>query len=259
MNATIFRRMGKYASDNAPALFTAAAVVGTVATAYLSGRAVLRADQIVRNYEQEAQHLTGDEGYKANAQKVAELTWLEYIPPFFSGICTLVCIVAANRIGTRRAAAMAAALALTERAYDEYKEKVVEKLGENRERKIKDELAQDQVTRNPVPDGQIIFLDGTASQLCYEAYTGRYFVSDMETIRKAANDINHQVNINNYCSLGDFHDAIGLDRCDVSDEMGWNLDRLLELDFSATLTAKGQPCMVMRYNVAPIRNYHRLQ
>jgi hypothetical protein len=154
---------------------------------------------------------------------------------------------------------MAAALALTERAYDEYKDKVVEKLGENRERKIKDEIAQDRVTRNPVPDGQIIFLDGTASQLCYEAYTGRYFVSDMETVRKAANDVNHQVNTNNYASLGDFHDLVGLDRCDVSDEMGWNLDRLLELEFSGTVTAKGQSCMVMRYTVAPIRNYHRLQ
>ncbi len=251
--------MGKYASDNAPALFTGAAVVGTIVTGVLSGRAAIRANQIVHNYEQEAQHLTGDEEYRANAQKVAELTWLEYIPPTIAGACTIICIVAANRIGTRRTAAVAAALALTERAYDEYKEKVVEKLGENRERKIKDEIAQDQVNRNPVPDSQIVFLDGTASQLCYEAYTGRYFVSDMETIRKAANDINYQINTNNYASLGDFHDAIGLDRCEVSDEMGWNLDRLLELDFSSTLTAQGQPCMVMRYNVSPIRNYHRLQ
>ncbi len=251
--------MSKYASDNAPAIFTAAAAIGTVATAYLSGRAALRADQIVRNYEQEAQHLTGDEGYKVHAQKRAELTWLEYVPPVITAACTLACIIAANRIGTRRTAAMAAALALTERAYDEYKEKIVEKLGENRERKIQDEIAQDQVNRNPVPDSQIIFLDGSASQLCYEAYTGRYFVSDMETIRKAANDINHQVNLNNYASLGDFYDLVGLDRNDISDEMGWNLDRLLELDFSATLTAKGQPCMVMRYNVSPIRNYHRLQ
>jgi hypothetical protein len=157
-----------------------------------------------------------------------------------------------------RAAAVAAAYTLSEKAFSEYKDKVVEKLGDKKEQAIRDEIAQEQVTRNPVPESQIIIMDGS-SVLCREAFTGRYFLSDMETLRKAANDLNHQINNNYYAALTDLYDLIGLEHTSYSDEVGWNADKLLEMNFSTALTDGGKPVIVMDYAVVPIRGYARCQ
>ena len=258
MDYSILRRFGKILADNSPALLTATAVVGVVGTAYLTGRAVLRADSIVYNYEQEARELTGDTEYVINSRKFVELTWDQFIPPILAGACTIGCILAANRIGTRRTAAMAAALAISERAYDEYKQKVVEKIGENKERKVRDEIAQDRINRADIPPEILMHQEGV-SVLCMDMYTGRPFISDMESLRRAENDINYRVNHDMYASLSDFYELIGLPRTTMSDDFGWNADRLLELDISHGITPGGRPCLTMDFRVAPIRGYHRLQ
>lgn len=256
--SSIFRRGGKIVSDNAPALFTAAAVVGTVATAYLTGRAVIRAEQIVFNYEQEARHLTGDEEYEINTQKRAELTWREYIPPVVMGVCTIGSIIAAHRIETRRTAAALAAFAISEKVYDEYKEKVTEKLGVGKEQRARDEIAQRRVSDDPRVEEYALLGDGKSS-LCYDLFTGRPFISDIETLRRAENDINYQINRDYFASLSDFYDRVGLERTSMSDDFGWNADKLLELHFSTALTPSGQPCVTMDFRVAPIRGFQRLQ
>lgn len=256
--SSIIRRVGKFATDNSPAICTTAAVVGTVATAYFTGRAVLRADSIVYNYEQEARELTGDPEYVINGRKYVELTWEQFIAPAVSVACTIACIVAANRIGTRRTVAMAAALAISEKAYDEYKEKVVEKIGNNKERKVRDEIAQDRVTKNRELDSMVL-LEDSLSVLCMDLYTGRPFVSDMESLRRAENDINFQINHNMYASLSDFYERIGLTATSMSDDFGWNADRLLELEFSHALTPSGRPVLTIDFRVEPIRGYHRVQ
>ena len=99
---------------------------------------------------------------------------------------------------------------------------------------------------------------GEGSVLCYEAYTGRYFLCDMETLRKAQNDINHQVLNDSYASLSDLYDLIGLPHNTNSDEVGWNSDKLLELQFSAVISEGGRPCISVDFAVAPVRHYYRL-
>lgn len=256
--SAIFRRSGKVLSDNAPAIFATTAVVGTVATAYLSGRAVLRAEEIVFNYEQEARELTGNEEYEVDARRRAELVWQEFVAPTAAAVCTIVCIFAAHRVSTRRTAAALAAFAISEKVYDEYKEKVVEKLGANKEQKARDEIAQRRVNEDPRVLGLAHLEDGQ-SIVCYDLFTGRPFISDMETLRRVENNINHMIVHDNYASLSDFYEQVGLEKTSMSDDFGWNLDKLLELHFSAVLTPEGRPVMAVDFKVAPIRGFHRLQ
>ncbi len=256
--SSIFRRTTKMVSDNSPAIFTATAVVGTVATAYLSGRAVVRAEQIVFNHEQEARELTGDESYRVNARERADLVWREFVLPVFTTAGTVACILAAHRVNTRRTAAALAAFAISEKVYDEYKDKVIEKLGAGKEQKARDEIAQQRVAEDPrISD--YAYLEGGQSILCYDLFTGRPFLSDMETLRRVENNINYMIVHDNYASLTDFYEQIGLEKTSMSDDFGWNLDKMLELNFSAVLTPAGKPCMAVDFKVAPIRGYHRLQ
>lgn len=255
MNWTnIVGRTSRIISDNSPAILTGLAVAGTVMTAYLTGRATFKAAEII--HEDEARGGTAGDRRQRIKERTT-LVWKLYLPAASSAVATIAFIIAANRIGTRRATALAAAYAISERAFEQYKDKVVEKIGSRKERSYRDEIAQEHVTRNPPPENLV--WDESGSVLCCDLFTGRYFLSDMESLRRAANDVNHQVNNDYYASLSDFYDRVGLEKTSMSDDFGWNSDKLLELDFSTAMTPSGKPCLTFDFRVAPIRGYCRLQ
>lgn len=255
MNVPAFvGRASKLAADNAPTILTAVGVVGTITTAVLTHKAAFRAHEILlledaerKGREIEAPVLTNTE--------IIQLTWKEYIPPVISGIVTVTAVIGANRIGLSRTAALAAAMKLSEKQFNEYKDKVVEKLTPPKEKALREELAQDKVTRTP-PTGQQILVQGIES-LCFEPLTGRYFKSDYESLRRAQNDINRQILDNRYATIGEFYGMLGLEPTKLANEIGWSLQNDLALEISTTLADNGQPVLVVDYErmPLPIREY----
>jgi hypothetical protein len=246
--SAIGKTLAKFAVDNSPAILTAIGVTGTVVTAYLTGKAAYKANGIIGMYEP----FNGD---PLPLKRKVELTWKLYIPAVSVGCTTIACIILANRVGTRRAAALAAAYSLSEKALEEYKNKVVEKIGERKEQVVRDEIAQDRVNASP-PVSREIIITGDGDVLCMDSYSGRYFKSNMEKIRKAENDLNWLIINEESASLTDFYDLIGLSKTDNSDDVGWNLDKTFEIDFSGTL-AEGKPCMVVTFATFPKARYYK--
>lgn len=237
----------KHVIDNSPGILTGIGVVGVVTTSLLSAKTGIRVNKIIRDMEQFREiPPTREEKVKA--------VWVEFIPPVVSGALTIVCIVGANRIGNRRAAAIAAAMATSEKLFDEYRSKVVEKLGEREEAKARAEIAQDRVSK--AGESLLIIEEGT-DVLCFEEYTGRYFRSNIEAIRKAENAVNHQIIHENYASLSDFYGHIGLETTKYSDEVGWKGDRLMSVNFSSVISPEGRPCVAIDYSVEPVREYYK--
>jgi hypothetical protein len=113
--------------------------------------------------------------------------------------------------------------------------------------KINDEIAQDQVTNNPSGSKEVIITDG-GQFMCYERYTGRYFLSNKETIDRAQNQINYNVVHHLYVCLEEFYDLIGLPYTSESDKIGWESDKLLELVYTTTISEEGKPCLAFAYN-----------
>jgi len=253
----ILARTEKVVADHSPQILTALGVAGTVTTAILTGKASFKAAKILDDKKYERRPL--DENNQAQPLEFKEkvyLVWKLYLPPVAVGVVTVASIITASQIGTRRAAAMAAAYTVTEKAFSEYKDQVVKKFGETKEQMVRDSLAQEQVSNHPVGDRQVIIAGGNV--LCYEPFTDRYFDSDMESIKKAMNDLNYRINNNWYASLSEFYDLLGLPRTSYSDEVGWNADKLLELEFTTTLATDGRPAIVINYQVQPIRGYSRV-
>lgn len=252
-----FKRLQKLATDGSPAILTALAVTGTVTTAVLTGKASFKAAEVLR----EQTRLNGlvdqvGEPFELDPKEKLRLVWKLYIPAASTGVITIVCVVGANTISTRRGAALATAMSLSETAFKEYKEKVVEQIGTNKERKIRDELMRDKVERDPASSKAVI-ITGSGDVLCYEAMTGRYFNSSMETLRRAQNVLNAQIINEMYASLNDFYREIGLAATGYGEEVGWNTQKLLELQFSTVLSEDGKPCLAVNYSYTPIRDYYR--
>ncbi len=235
-------RFTRILSNNSPTILTAIGAAGVVTTAYLAGRATwLAAEQInEHNREEDVTDLY------ISPRKAIELCWKFYIPVATSGTITIAAIIAANRIGTRKAAAVATALAISERTFDQYKEKIVERLGENKERAVRDEIAQDNVRDNPPSKSTVIFTDG-GSVLCRDEYSGRYFQSSMESLKRAQNNVNYRILHDGDASLTDFYNEIGIPKTSHSDDVGWNSDHPLELSFSHALSENDRPCITFDF------------
>jgi len=249
-------RIQKFISDNAPTILTTVGVTGTLVTAYLAGKASFRAAELIAREEEILQRSPFDRPVFKLQDKV-RLVWTLYIPAAATSVTTIVSIIAANRVSDKRAAAMAAAFTISDRAFTEYKEKVFDRLGKGKEQNIRDEIAQDRVNKDPPHESSVI-ITGSGEVLCYELFTGRYFKSTMENIKKAQNDINHRILTGSSASLSEFYNLMDLPTTAQSDEVGWNLDRLLELRFSSVLTDDGRPCLSIDYSVVPIRSYWKI-
>lgn len=255
-----FRQIGKFTQDNSPLILTAAGAVGVVTTAYLSGRAGFKAGQIVlADYLERSADVDPDVDVPVPTFKhIVNLTWKCYIPPAATGLLTVASIVGANQIGTRRAVAMTTALAMSEQAFETYRNKVVEKVGEKKATQIRDEIVQDKIDRDPLGDRQA-FMTGQGETLCYEFYSGRYFYASVEAIRKAENQINWDFNNGHEThSLADFYQLLNLEPTDISNEVGWRADTSpLDINIVGHVSDKGVPCIGVIYRSTPIRDYWR--
>lgn len=255
----IAKNVEKFAVTNSPAILTATAVTGTITMAVLTGQATFKAARLIAEAENElvpGESSVEPHGPLETKEKV-ELVWTLYIPAVGVGITTVAAIVMANQIGTRRTAAMAAAYSVSEKAFGEYREKVVTKLGEKKEQGVRDEIAQDIVTANPPTQQQIVMI-GEGDVLCYDQFSGRYFKSSMENLKQAQNEMNLQIINENYASLNDFYDQVGLDTIEIGDEFGWSTDNKVDLRFSTTFSTDQRPCIVIDYTTSPHQHYSKV-
>jgi hypothetical protein len=249
-------------TDNSTTILTAVSVVGTVSTAVLTGRATFKAAQLIEQEERAIEKLVGEENgdvlipVELTLVGKIKLIWREYIPPTGVMVTTITCIIVANKIASKKIAALALAGGISERALQEYKSKVVEKLGERQDTKIRDQIAQERVSDHPVNSRELI-LAGTGEVLCYDMLTGRYFQSTMEEIKRAENKINHELNNHMNASLSEFYDEIGLPATPYTDSVGWNANNIVKLQFSAVMSTDDRPCLAIYFEHPPITDYHR--
>ena len=112
-------------AENASTILTAGGVVGTVTTAVLTGRASIKAHELIR--EEELKHIhpegttdiiEGDTMGLSNSKKVL-LVWPVFVPPVVIGTATICSIIMANQMSAQRAAALAAAYGVSQRQLEE--------------------------------------------------------------------------------------------------------------------------------------------
>lgn len=249
----------KLAEVNLSTFLTGMGVSGVVTTSYLTGRASFKAAHILEREKLrriDTEMLDPDEHEPEMTKKdVVKMVWPLYIAPTVSGAITIGAIVMGNREASKKIAALTAATGISERAFQEYKEKVIEKFGQNKEQGIRDEIYQDRVNKNPPP--KEIIIAGAGDVLCFDVLTGRYFISSAERIRQAANRVAFDIIQHMYASLSSFYDEIGLPPTPMSDEVGWNADHPIEVRFSTVMSPDQRPCLAVDFAEAPFPEYAR--
>lgn len=182
--------------------------------------------------------------------ETVKATWKCYIPAAVTCVAATGCLIGSCSTSVRRHAALATAYKLSETALDEYREQVVETIGEKKEKAIQDKVNEKQIEKMP-PDKHLVIETGRGNTLCLDPLSQRYFRSDLEVIRRAENRVNKEMIHGLYgtANINDFYDEIGLERTDTGDMMGWNTERLMDLNITPGMTPWDEPCIVIgHYN-----------
>lgn len=231
-----------------PEILTGIGIAGMVATTVLAVKATPKALKLI----EEAEYEKGDD---LKATEKVKACWKCYIPVAVTGVTSVACLVGASSVNARRNAALAAAYTISDSALREYREKVVETIGEKKEKVVRDAVAKEKIEKDPVSTKEVIITE-KGDTLCYDGIFGRYFKSDMETIKRAVNKINRQIVCDMYVSLNEFYDELGLSHVPIGDDLGWNIDDgQIEIDFSSQLAEDGTPCLVINYSASPRYDY----
>lgn len=222
----------QFFKSNQSGLLVAGASVGVIATAYLAAQGGYRSVRVLEQVEHP------DMSWREKVHHV----WRFYIPAAGAGAATIVCVAGLKHVDGRRILAAQGALEVSRRAFEGYRAQVVDELGGKKDQLFAARAAEQAIQTQPP-----LIVAGEGQVLCCELYTGRYFISDMQSLTRAVNEINQKTLKHDYATLDDLYYILGLQQTTESGNIGWTPTQLLELEFSSVIY-NDKPVLAFGYN-----------
>lgn len=243
-------------AKHSPEILIGMGIAGMVTTTVLAVKATPKALLLIeeKKAELEVEKLTPVETVKT--------TWKCYVPALCTGVASAACIIGSNSVNAKRNAALATAYKLSETAFSEYRDKALEVVGEKKEKTIRDKVSEEQVKNNPVNKTDII-VTGKGKTLFFDPLSSRYFYSDLESIKRAINNLNKEMICDPFdtgVTVNDFYTEIGLPRTGTGDSLGWKISKLIDIYPSAQMADEdseheGEPCIVLNFVNPPMYDF----
>ena len=252
MLKNIFRSVSKGLGKHGPAILTGIGITGMAVATVLAIKSTPKAVRLIEEKKK------ADDVEELTKKEIVETLWKCYVPTAVAFTLSAACIIFSSHTNLRRNTALATACTLAETTLKNYREEVVNIIGEEKEHKIRDAVSKKAVENNPPQNKEVINL-GKGGVLCYDLISGRYFNSDTTEIQKAVNEINRQL-VREVCvSLNELYYELGLSPTRIGETLGWNVDDgLIEVRFSSLLADDGTPCLVLDYINPPRYNFEHI-
>lgn len=248
----------QFTDKNLPTILTVGGLAAGAATVIFTCKATPKAIQIKQELNKKWEKMEKKPSLPTRAWETTKACGKYYLAALAFGVASVALILSANHISTKRTAAFATAYGITQTAFTEYKHKVIETLGEKKEKTIRDEIDKEHIKNNPpsaAEEDATLAVNG--EQLCYDTISGRYFYSTMEKILTAVNEINRRIIIETYICLNEFYYEIGLPMISpIGDDLGWDSlnEAGIDITFSSQLSPNNQPTLVLNYSAYPRYN-----
>lgn len=228
---------------HSPKIMFAAGIVGVVGTVVLASRATLRLDEVLEETQEKLREVdeidqerfpgyTDEDRVKDKAKLYArgalDVTKL-YAPAAIVGVASIGLLTGSHVVLSRRNAALGAAYAAVSEAFKEYRARVVEDGGEEKDRKYRYGIKK--------VDETIVAEDGTKKKVKRSVATGLSEYSriygpglpnwqsnpelNLIFLRGIQNMCNDRLHANGYLFLNDVYDELGIDRTPAGQVVGW--------------------------------------
>lgn len=225
---------------SSPKLLLGAGVASMIGSTILACRATLRLEEVLQKGQNDlriARSISDDNYTENDRQHDVTLIYIQtagnvmrlYAPAVFLGVGGVAALTKSHNILNERNAALTAAYAALEKGFNEYRERVVEKYGEEEDRKLRygtreienpDPKKKDIVLRAD-PSGPSIyarFFDWNSS-----SWNGE-FEYNLIFLRCQQNYANDLLKARGHVFLNDVYDMLGLERSSAGAVVGWVLN-----------------------------------
>lgn len=224
---------------SSPEILLAAGVVGSVASTVLACRATLKMDALLTEAKEKletARTLEHPEYSEDDRQRDIRLIYTQttiktvrlYAPAVAVGALSVAALVGSNRILTGRNTALIAAYTALDRGFRDYRARVVEKFGEDEDRRLRYGVREVEIV-NPetgrkkhvervaltVPSVYARFFDPTSPSWNPEP---EYNLVFLQCQQKWANDM---LRARGHVFLNEVYDELGLERSKAGAVVGW--------------------------------------
>ena len=243
-----------------PEIFTGLGIVLGITAAVKACKATPVALKLIDEAKKAKEQESNDkESVELSAYETVQAGIKPYIPSLIMGVGSIALIISANRISFKRTAALSTAYKISEKALLDYKDAVIETVGEKKAEEVRKRVAVKQVEKNQPDKGKILVVSDSGVW-CLESFTGRYFQTDVESIRHAENEMNKILLRDGNASYNELCAELNIESTKVGNDLGWNQYRLekglLEFYYDSTdITPDGKPCLVLSYSKSPEYGY----
>lgn len=246
----------KTLAKHSPEILIGMGITGMITTTVLAVKATPKALMLIEERKDEL------EVDKLTPLETVKTTWKCYVPAALTGAAATACIIGANSAHVKRNAALATAYKLSETAFTEYRTKALDVVGEKKEKVIRDKVSEEQIKNHPVTKTDII-VTGKGKTLFFDPLSSRYFYSDLESIRRAINNLNKEMISDPFdtgVTINDFYVEIGLPTTATGDSLGWKPMNLIDIYPSAQMADEGsdhegEPCIVLNFTNPPMYDF----
>ena len=219
----------RFLKRQSPSILTCMGAVGLVATTVLAVKATPKAMELIK---QDSRINHDGDPYAYTPVEAVQSCWTCYVPAGMAGATTLICIFGANMLNQRHQASLVSAYGLLDQSYKKYRQAAKSVYGEDANKKIKAEMAQDVYM-----SGMSGFSNGTTylphlddSECClfYDDHSRRYFNSTLAAVINAEYHINRNLQLRGWVSINEFYEFLGIDHIKGGEDVGWRLDSMYE-------------------------------
>lgn len=241
--------VGEAINKNLPTIFSACSGLAFTGATITSFRAGTKASDILKELP-EAE--TEKDKIITEAKALAPVLWI----PATLWLTGTTFLYLSNKEYLKRLAVLGLAYTVAEKKSDDIVEKVKETFGEKKAEKVQSDISQDKVNSDSW-DETNVFLTGHGTYLCKDGWSGREFRSDIDSVKAAVNELNSDFLREGSASLNDFYAYLGLEPIQYGDELGWtrDCDNLITINYDSCLSPKGEPCIMLRYDIKPQYDY----
>lgn len=242
-------------SKRSPEILTGLGIAGMISTTVLAVKATPKAMRLL----EDAKKAKDDD--KLTPVETVKAAWKPYVPAVATGVISTACLIGASSVNAKRMTALSAAYQLSSNALAEYKEKVVETIGEKKERAIRDKIAQDKADDEKRVNSTPLYVVDTNATEFYDPIGGARFVTTVEKLEHARNVINAMLIDSDFVSLNDFYYELGVPPVEIGYELGWNTNKgkresMIDVHYTGGMDGK-KPCAVLNYNIKPKYDYDK--
>lgn len=198
-------RCAKLVKKKSPLLLTIGTILGVGTVIFTTAKASIKTKEEIDELKYDAMaHGDGTVEKKEIAKVVAKNCW----PVALASGTTIAMTIGNHKINASRLHTATVAYDFYKEAYETYREKVREKIGEPSRRELEADIAKDKVDRSL--DTSLIRQVGDGNVLFVESITGQAFRSSVDYIRQCEKSFNNYMHGEDWVSINEWLCELGL-------------------------------------------------